>query len=52
MSKRKARIKPVEDAMSYILSGRDKPGFAEKCINNIKGMSSSPLVAANYSGTF
>ncbi|XP_041665397.1 serine-rich adhesin for platelets-like [Cheilinus undulatus] len=37
MSKRKARIKPVEDAISYILSARDKPWFAERFINNIKG---------------
>ncbi|XP_034551062.1 histone-lysine N-methyltransferase, H3 lysine-36 specific-like isoform X3 [Notolabrus celidotus] len=37
MSKRKSRIKPVEDAMSYILSSRDKPWFAERFINNIKG---------------
>ncbi|XP_034538605.1 uncharacterized protein LOC117812108 isoform X3 [Notolabrus celidotus] len=37
MSKRKSRIKPVEDATSYILSSRDKPWFAERFINNIKG---------------
>ncbi|XP_059187548.1 N-lysine methyltransferase KMT5A-A-like [Centropristis striata] len=36
-SKRKARIKPVEDAISYILSAGDKPWFAVRFINNIKG---------------
>ena len=40
-SKRKARIKPVEDAISYILSAGDKPWFAVRCINKIKGMTSS-----------
>ncbi|XP_034530167.1 uncharacterized protein LOC117805743 isoform X6 [Notolabrus celidotus] len=59
MSKRKSRIKPVEDAMSYILSSRDKPWFAERFINNIKGrgvFATEPIEQGSfvleYSGEF
>ncbi|XP_076579114.1 N-lysine methyltransferase KMT5A-A-like [Chaetodon auriga] len=50
-SKRKARIKPVEDAISHILSGGDKPSFAERFINNIKGrgvFATEPVVQGSF----
>ncbi|KAJ8016885.1 hypothetical protein DPEC_G00011990 [Dallia pectoralis] len=37
MLKRKTRIRPVNDARTYILSLRDKPGFMERFIDSNKG---------------
>lgn len=37
MFKRKKRIRPADDATSYIQSSRDKPGLMERFIDCNKG---------------
>ena len=50
MSTRKRRIRPADEATSYILSSRDKPGLMEKFIDSSKGKVLS--VAACYTCKF
>lgn len=56
MSTRKKRIKPVEEATSFILLSKDKPGIEGKYIDSEKGrrqqIISHQLISLYFSFTY
>ena len=51
MSTRKKRMKPVEEATSFILLSKDKPGIEGKYINSEKGTRQQIILHSSFLST-